>query len=97
MSRYEISSARSAEEFLAVSRVYAREIVAEHDLSVDRTALQWDVSKRAKRRAGAVKHSDGTPESIVITWAYFEEMGWEKTAETIRQEPNPRSVAQRGG
>ena len=86
VSRYEIAPDCSPEEFLAVSRVYARDVVAEHDLSVDVTALEWDVSKRAKRRAGAVMHSDGTPDSIVLTWEYFEEMGWEKTAATIRHE-----------
>jgi len=86
VSRYEISSDCSPEEFLAVSRVYAREVVAEHDLSVDVSGLDWEVSKRAKRRAGAVKYSDGTPDSVVLTWEYFEEMGWEETAATIRHE-----------
>ena len=86
MSRYEISSDCSPEEFLAVARVYAREVVDDHELSVDVSGLEWEVSKRAKRRAGAVKYSDGTPDSVVLTWEYFEEMGWEETAATIRHE-----------
>lgn len=83
---YEIDTDVSEAEFLAVAKVYAREIAQNYDLSVDVSALDWEVSKRAKRRAGAVKHRDDTPETVSLTWAHFQEHGWGAAAETIRHE-----------
>ncbi len=73
-------------EFLATARVYARRVVEEHDLSVDVTGLDWSISKRAKRRAGAVEYVDGEPRSVVLTWTHFETNGWLETAAVIRHE-----------
>lgn len=84
--RFRIDPDCSREEFLAVAKVYAREVVDDHDLSVSVSDLEWSVSERAKRRAGAVKHRDGDPKSVVLTWAQFAERGWSATAATIRHE-----------
>lgn len=86
LDRYAVDDAASDEEFLAAAKLYAREVVDQHDLSVDVSDLEWSVSKRAKRRAGAVKHRDGNPESVVITRAHFTEHGWEAAAATVRHE-----------
>lgn len=83
---YRITPDASEAEFLAIARVYARDVVSEFDLSVNVSALEWEVSNRAKRRSGAVKHRDGDPESISLTWEYFEAKGWEAVAATIRHE-----------
>jgi hypothetical protein len=83
---YAIDADCSRAEFLAVAKVYARDVVDRHDLSVTVSDLEWEVSTRAKRRAGAVKHRDGDPEAIVLTWAQFAERGWRATAATIRHE-----------
>jgi SprT-like protein len=83
---YAIESGCSREEFLAVAKVYAREIVDAFDLTVTVSNLTWDVSKRAKRRAGAVEYRDGEPERIVLTWEQFADSGWEPMAATIRHE-----------
>ncbi|WP_336037566.1 SprT-like domain-containing protein [Halobacterium yunchengense] len=86
VDRYRVGSDATVEEFLAVAKVYAREVVAHHDLSVDVSGLDWEVSKRAKRRAGAVKHRDASPETVSLTWAYFQEHGWTATADVVRHE-----------
>ncbi|MCG1002994.1 MULTISPECIES: SprT-like domain-containing protein [Halobacterium] len=83
---YALSSDADIPEFLAVAKVYARDVVENYDLSVDVTALDWTVSKRAKRRAGAVEYRDGTPETVSLTWAYFQEHGWAATADVVRHE-----------
>lgn len=86
VDKYQISPDCSKEEFIAVVKRYARKVTDEFSLSVSVTELDWEVSVRAKRRAGAVKHRDGTPESVSLTWEYFEQKGWEAIAETIRHE-----------
>ncbi|MWG34626.1 SprT-like domain-containing protein [Halomarina oriensis] len=83
---YALDSEVSVEEFLAVSKVYARDVVRAYDLSVSVSALDWEVSKRAKRRAGAVKHRDGEPLAVSLTWEHFQERGWGAAAETVRHE-----------
>lgn len=83
---YRITPAASEAEFLAVARVYSRSVVDEHDLDVDVSGLTWEVSTRAKRRAGAVKYRDDEPVAVSLTWDYFEEFGWSDVAETIRHE-----------
>lgn len=84
--RFRVEPGCSREEFLAVSKVYAREVVDRHELSVTVSDLEWTVSERAKRRAGAVKHRGGDPQSVVLTWAQFAEHGWAAAAATIRHE-----------
>ena len=83
---YAVADACSHEEFLAVARVYARDVVAEYDLSASVSALDWEVSTRAKRRAGAVKYRDGDPKAVVLTWDHFANRGWAAAAATIRHE-----------
>ena len=86
VNRYAISADSTREEFLAASKLYAREVVDEYDLSVTVSDLDWDVSMRAKRRAGAVKWRNGKPEAVVLTWEHFAQRGWEAAAATIRHE-----------
>jgi len=83
---YAIEGDVSTDEFLAVARVYAREVARNYDLSVAVDDLEWEVSKRAKRRAGAVKYRNGEPETVSLTWGLFQERGWGAAAETIRHE-----------
>ncbi|SEW28846.1 SprT-like domain-containing protein [Halobacterium jilantaiense] len=83
---YAIDTDASPEEFLAVARVYAREVVENYDLSVTVDDLDWTVSKRARRRAGAVRHRDGDPETVSLTWKVFTNRGWGAAAETVRHE-----------
>lgn len=83
---YAIDTDASPEEFLAVARVYAREVAANYDLSVAVDDLDWEVSKRARRRAGAVRYRDGDPETLSLTWKLFTSRGWGAAAETIRHE-----------
>jgi len=86
VDRYAIGPDATHEEFLAVVRVYAREVVECHDLSVHVSSLDWEVSTRAKRRAGAVRYRDGDPQAVVLTWEQFAERGWTATAATVRHE-----------
>lgn len=83
---YEVSTDCTAAELTSVARAYARAVVAAHDLAVDVGDLAWEISKRAKRRAGAVRHVDGDPEAIRLTWEHFQRRGWRETAATIRHE-----------
>jgi SprT-like protein len=83
---YEIEPSASTRELLAVAKLYAREVAESYGLSVDVSALEWEVSKRAKRRAGAVRHRNGEPETVVLTWEQFQRQGWRATAETVRHE-----------
>ena len=85
-SRYAIEPDCSREEFIAVAKVYAREVVDRHDLTASVSDLDWRVSTRAKRRAGAVTYRDGEPQAVVLTWEQFARKGWEATAATIRHE-----------
>ena len=86
VERFAVTPDCSQAEFLAAVRVYAREVVATHDLTATVSDLDWEVSTRAKRRAGAVKHRDSDPETVVLTWAHFAEQGWAATAATVRHE-----------
>jgi len=86
LARYAVTPACSHAEFLAAAKLYARAVADRHDLSVDVNALDWDVSTRAKRRAGAVHHREGTPERITLAWRQFENDGWDATAATVRHE-----------
>lgn len=83
---YAVDSDVSVAEFRSVAKVYARDVAESYDLTVTVSDLDWEVSKRAKRRAGAVKHRGGAPETVSLTWAYFQEHGWGATADVIRHE-----------
>jgi hypothetical protein len=71
-ARYHIEESCTETEFLAVAKVYAREIVSAYELSVSVSGLKWELSKRAKRRAGALKYRDETPKAIILTWEFFQ-------------------------
>lgn len=85
-SWYAVSSPCSHEEFLAAVKVYARDVVAEHDLAVSVSDLDWEVSTRAKRRAGVLRHGNGEPLAVRLAWRLFENRGWEPVASTVRHE-----------
>jgi predicted SprT family Zn-dependent metalloprotease len=84
--RYAVTPDCSHAEFLAAAKLYARAVVDDHDLSVSVSDLSWEVSTRAKRRAGAVKYRDGDPEVVVLAWRQFEHAGWPAVAATVRHE-----------
>lgn len=86
VSRYAVSRDSTQREFLAAAKLYARDVVESTALSVDVDALEWEVSTRAKRRAGGVKHRDGEPRVVSLTWDYFQHAGWEPTAGIVRHE-----------
>jgi len=86
LSWYAIEPGGSEGEFLAVAKVYARDVVAEFDLDVTISAIDWEVSKRAKRRAGLIKYKDETPRKIILSWKLFTNKGWDSVAATIRHE-----------
>ncbi|WP_280537903.1 SprT-like domain-containing protein [Halopenitus sp. POP-27] len=86
VDRYHIGPDATPTELLATARVYARAVVDVHDLSVSVSRLEWEVSRRAKRRAGAVRYRDGEPTAIVLAWLQFRNRGWRATAATIRHE-----------
>jgi predicted SprT family Zn-dependent metalloprotease len=83
---FRISQDATEGQFLAAAKVYARAVVDNCDLTVDVGGLDWEISKRAKRRAGAVRHQDSNPQSVALTWDYFQANGWAGTAATIRHE-----------
>jgi len=57
------------------------------DIEVDTAAIQWEISERAKRRAGCCRYDARTDRvTIVLTWEAYREMGWEQFSETIRHE-----------
>lgn len=83
---YRVGTGCDRSELLAVAKVYAREVVATHDLAVDVSALEWELTARAQRRAGAVRYRDGDPEAVVLAWKQFQNRGWRATASTVRHE-----------
>ena len=83
---YTIAPPCTHEEFLAVAKVYARAVVRAADLSVEVSALEWKVSTRAKRRAGALTYRGDEPVRVTLAWKQFEQRGWSATASTIRHE-----------
>lgn len=70
-------------ELLSRARRYARRV----PIDVDPARIEWEVSHRAKRRAGAcLFHPDSGRITIRLTWAAYEAFGWERFAGTIRHE-----------
>jgi predicted SprT family Zn-dependent metalloprotease len=63
------------------ARSYARRV----DLNLDLEAVSWEVSERARRRAGACSW-DGETATIRLTWDAYREYGWERFAGTVRHE-----------
>ena len=76
-----------ADEIVARARIHAREVVAEHELAVDLGALEWEVSARARRRAGACRwHVDREVATIVLTRRAYERYEWPAFAGVVRHE-----------
>jgi predicted SprT family Zn-dependent metalloprotease len=86
VDRFAVGPGSTHEEFLAAAKLYAREVVERRDLAVDVSRLEWEVSTRAKRRAGAVTYRDGDPRTVRLTWAHFQNEGWAAAAATVRHE-----------
>ena len=70
-------------ELLTRARRYAREV----PIDVDPARIEWEISRRAKRRAGACLFRPDSEEiTIRLTWAAYEAFGWERFTATIRHE-----------
>ncbi|QSW97965.1 SprT-like domain-containing protein [Haloterrigena alkaliphila] len=75
------------DELLARARIHAREVLEEYDFAVDRDALEWDVSTRARRRAGACRwNADREVATIVLTRRAYRRYDWETFAGVVRHE-----------
>ena len=54
-------------------------------IDVDTESVTWEVSERAKRRAGVCVY-DGSSVTIRLTWDAYREVGWRQFTATIRHE-----------
>lgn len=82
-----IDPPETPDELLTAAQTHAAAVAEYHDLTADLDALDWEVSKRAQRRSGAVKHHKTTGDMTVsLTWPAFERFGWEEFADTVRHE-----------
>jgi predicted SprT family Zn-dependent metalloprotease len=71
------------DELLERADSYAKAI----DLDLEYATLDWDISERAKRRAGECRYNKATDEiTIVLTWDAYQAHGWETFTGTIRHE-----------
>ncbi|ELY44367.1 SprT family zinc-dependent metalloprotease [Natronorubrum sulfidifaciens] len=75
------------DELVARARIHAREVIDDHSLEIDRDALEWTVTTRARRRAGACRW-DGDREvaTIVLTRQAYEAYEWPTFAGVVRHE-----------
>jgi predicted SprT family Zn-dependent metalloprotease len=65
----------------------ARDYAETVDLDVDTDALAWDISNRAKRRAGCCRYQQATGQiTIILTWPAYQEFGWAEYTGVIRHE-----------
>ena len=65
----------------------AAEYATSVSLAVDFEEITWEVSHRAKRRAGACRYDANSGEvTIRLTWAAYEAFGWEEFTGVIRHE-----------
>ncbi|WP_129114587.1 SprT-like domain-containing protein [Halegenticoccus tardaugens] len=75
--------AETHDELLARAREYAETV----DLPVDLSAVRWEVSTRAKRRAGACLYDRGSGTTTIrLARAAYRAYGWDRFAEVIRHE-----------
>jgi len=89
------------EELIDWSRRYCERAVRVHDIGVDLAAVEWTVSTRARRRAGAVRHpavtgasageprewAEGPPTcTVVLTWPAYESFAREEWRGMLRHE-----------
>ncbi|RBI62269.1 sprT domain-containing protein [halophilic archaeon] len=71
------------DELLERAAAYARTV----DLDVDLAAVDWEISDRAKRRAGACVYDPDTGRvTIRLTWDAYRAFGWAEFAGTVRHE-----------
>ena len=71
------------EELLERARTYAASV----DIDVDVEAIEWEISDRAKRRAGGCRYDAETGQiTIVLTWDAYRAHGWTEFTGTIRHE-----------
>lgn len=84
--RYALASDCTDAELRSVAKIYARKVVDAHELAVPVSSLEWEISRRAKRRAGALFHADGQARKIQLARRQFENRGWLAVASTIRHE-----------
>ncbi|WP_265110361.1 SprT-like domain-containing protein [Halosolutus halophilus] len=76
-----------ADEIVARARIHARKVLDERELPVDRDALEWTVSERARRRAGACRwHPDRETATIVLARRAYGEYDWPEFAAVVRHE-----------
>ncbi|ELY71424.1 SprT family zinc-dependent metalloprotease [Natrinema versiforme] len=76
-----------ADEIVARARIHAREVIDESELAVDLGALEWDVSARARRRAGLCRwHADREVATIVLARRAYERYDWPDFAGIVRHE-----------
>ncbi|MFB6164016.1 MAG: SprT-like domain-containing protein [Haloarculaceae archaeon] len=74
---------RTRTELLARAAEYAETVAI--DLPVER--LAWEISERAKRRAGACRYDPEAERiTIVLTWEAYRTFGWAEFTRTIRHE-----------
>lgn len=65
----------------------AEDYAASVPLAVDLESVTWEVSRRAKRRAGACRYDpDSGDVTIRLTWAAYETFGWEEFSGVVRHE-----------
>jgi len=89
------------DDLIAWSRRYCERAARVHDLAVDLDRVEWAVSTRARRRAGAVRHptiedasarepyqwTDDPPEcTVVLTWPAYESFSRGEWRGTLRHE-----------
>ena len=64
-----------------------REYATGVPIDVDLEMVEWDVSHRAKRRAGSCRYdSESRQVTIRLTWDAYRENGWEEMTDVIRHE-----------
>nr|WP_233203969.1 SprT-like domain-containing protein [Halegenticoccus soli] len=74
---------KTHDELLSRAASYAATV----DVDLDRSAVDWEVSTRAKRRAGACLYDRRTGDvTIRLTWDAYRAYGWERFTEVIRHE-----------
>ena len=71
------------DELLARARIHARDV----DIPVDRSRLEWEVSARARRRAGCCRwNADREVATIVLSRRAYEAYDWETFSGVVRHE-----------
>ncbi|MGQ3721503.1 SprT family zinc-dependent metalloprotease [Natrialba aegyptia] len=75
------------DEIIARARIHARDVLADADFELDLSALEWTVSTRAKRRAGACRwHADRETATIILARRAYDRYDWPEFAGIVRHE-----------